>query len=83
MIAFCYAAENALEYTLHLSCLTSHHRNRYFRQCGFLKIGILVIVVGAGFVALTGTLQQGVECPGNFDSWERILAGSKTGPLRV
>jgi len=46
---------------------------------GFMKIGILLIVVGTGFVALTGSLQEGVPRPGNFDSWERIWAGSTTG----
>ena len=46
---------------------------------GFMKIGILLIVVGTGFIALTGNLQEGVPRPGNFDSWERIWAGSTTG----
>ena len=44
-----------------------------------MKIGILLIVVGTGFIALTGNLQEGVPRPGNFDSWERIWAGSMTG----
>ena len=46
---------------------------------GFMKIGILLIVVGTGFIAFTGNLQEGVPRPGNFDSWERIWAGSTTG----
>jgi len=46
---------------------------------GFMKIGILLIVIGTGFIALTGNLQEGVPRPGNFDSWEQIWAGSTTG----
>jgi amino acid transporter len=46
---------------------------------GFMKIGILLFVVGTGFIALSGNLQEGVPRPGNFDSWERIWAGSTTG----
>lgn len=46
---------------------------------GFLKLGILFIVVGAGFIALSGNLQEGVQRPGNFDSWETIWEGSRTG----
>ena len=44
-----------------------------------MKLGILLIVVVTGFIALTGNLQEGVLRPGNFDSWERIWAGSATG----
>ncbi|KIM37286.1 hypothetical protein M413DRAFT_77300 [Hebeloma cylindrosporum] len=46
---------------------------------GFMKIGILLIIVGTGFIALSGNLQEGVPRPGNFDSWELIWAGSTTG----
>ena len=46
---------------------------------GFMKIGILLIVVGSGFVALSGNIQEGVPRPGNFDSWERVWDGSRTG----
>ena len=46
---------------------------------GFMKIGILLIVVGTGFIAHTGNLQKGVPPPGNFDSWKQIWAGSTTG----
>lgn len=46
---------------------------------GFLKVGILLIVVTAGFIALSGNLQEGVVRPGNFDSWETIWEGSRTG----
>ncbi|KDR72257.1 hypothetical protein GALMADRAFT_102004 [Galerina marginata CBS 339.88] len=46
---------------------------------GSLKIGILLIVVAAGFVALTGNLQDGAKRPGNFDSWDVIWEGSKSG----
>jgi len=44
-----------------------------------MKLGILLVVVGTGLVALSGNLQEGVPRPGNFDSWERIWAGSTTG----
>jgi len=46
---------------------------------GFMKIGILLIIIGTGFIALIGNLQEGVPRPGNFDSWEQIWAGSTTG----
>ena len=46
---------------------------------GFTKIGILLILVGTGFMAFTGNLQEGVPRAGNFDSWEQIWAGSTTG----
>ncbi|PPQ78960.1 hypothetical protein CVT25_002289 [Psilocybe cyanescens] len=46
---------------------------------GSLKIGILCIVVCAGFLALGGNLQEGVERPGNFDSWDKMWEGSKSG----
>lgn len=46
---------------------------------GVFKIGILFIVIIAGFLALGGNLQEGVERPGNFDSWEKIWEGSKSG----
>ena len=46
---------------------------------GFMKIGILLILIGTGFMALTGNLQEGVPRAGNFDSWEQIWAGSTTG----
>jgi len=46
---------------------------------GFTKIGIPLILVGTGFMALTGNLQEGVPRAGNFDSWEEIWAGSTTG----
>ncbi|KAF5327498.1 hypothetical protein D9619_005093 [Psilocybe cf. subviscida] len=46
---------------------------------GFLKVGILLIVVTAGFIALSGNLQEGVVRPGNFDGWETIWEGSRTG----
>ena len=52
---------------------------RLQNMLGFMKIGILLIVVGTGFIALAGNLQEGVPRPGNFDSWERIWAGSTTG----
>jgi len=52
---------------------------RLLNMLGFMKIGILLIVVGTGFIALTGNLQEGVPRPGNFDSWEQIWAGSTTG----
>jgi hypothetical protein len=34
---------------------------------GFMKLGILLIVVGAGLIALTGNLEEGVLRPGNFE----------------
>ncbi|KAF4613515.1 hypothetical protein D9613_008166 [Agrocybe pediades] len=46
---------------------------------GMLKIGILLVVVGAGVQALKGDLQEGVERPGNFDSWTKIWDGSRGG----
>ena len=52
---------------------------RLLNMLGFMKIGILLIVVGTGFVAFSGNLQEGVSRPGNFDSWEGIWAGSPTG----
>ncbi|KAF5327216.1 hypothetical protein D9619_005089 [Psilocybe cf. subviscida] len=45
---------------------------------GFLKFGILSIVLVAGLIALCGHLQEGVQRPGNFDSWETIWEGSRT-----
>jgi len=49
------------------------------RLQNMLGFGILLIVIGTGFIALTGNLREGVPRPGNFDSWERIWAGSTTG----
>ena len=43
-----------------------------------MKIGILLIVVGTGFIALSGNLREGVPRPGNFDSWDQIWGGSTT-----
>ncbi|KAJ3506123.1 hypothetical protein NLJ89_g7043 [Agrocybe chaxingu] len=45
---------------------------------GFLKIGILIIVVAAGFIALGGNLETGVPRPGNFDNWEKVWEGTRT-----
>ncbi|KAF5326760.1 hypothetical protein D9619_005100 [Psilocybe cf. subviscida] len=35
---------------------------------GFLKLRILLIIVGAGFIVLSGSL-QGIPLPGDLDSW--------------
>ncbi|KAF9522465.1 high affinity methionine permease [Crepidotus variabilis] len=45
---------------------------------GFTKIGILIVLVTLGILALKGQLREGVEKPRNFESWNKIWEGTNT-----
>lgn len=46
---------------------------------GMSKIIILLVVVGSGMIAATGRLADGVVQPNNFESWNKIWEGSRSG----
>ncbi|KAJ3504326.1 hypothetical protein NLJ89_g7993 [Agrocybe chaxingu] len=72
-VAFFCLTGTLLLYGLH-ACAGLRLQN----ALGFLKIGILIIVVAAGFIALCGNLETRVPRPGNPDNWEKVWEGTRT-----
>ncbi|KAF8907294.1 amino acid/polyamine transporter I [Gymnopilus junonius] len=74
LIAFVCLAGVVLLHGLHVSAGL-----RLQNFLGVLKLGILFILVATGIAAISGHLQEGIQRPRNFDSWDAIWGGSRTG----